>query len=319
MTRPRPAPLRPRRTAGAAAALWLGAVLAASAQERVTVFHAAVFEPVFAAVRPGAEKTLGVRLLTESGGSLQLLRRFADLGRDCDLMMLADPVLFRTVPAEFTWRLDIAGDEMVLAIGQRAPRTDEAEKDWAAVVLDPAVRLARADETLAPLGYRTLLVWQLVEQGGRPGFAAALREKTKLVVDDAGRVAALLKSGDVDYAFLYRTTCVAHAIRFIPLDPAVNLGAPDRDYSRASVTYPRRAGGRVEDVTVRGEPIVYSLSIPARAPRPDRARALVRHVLENRGADFDRGGFVRFKPRFYGPAAAFAPWADLAERKGEEP
>ncbi len=239
----------------------------------VSVFYAAAFEPVLHVLLPQAEREQDCVIASETGGSGNLMRKVTELGRDCDLMLLADGAYFKTRGnGRFSWRLEFMADELVLAVGQRAPRPDAAERDWVPVLLDPAVRLGRADETISPAGVRTRRVWQIREQAGSPGLEAALLARTALVADDVGTLSARLKAGDIDYAFLYRTTCLMQDIRYIRL-------------------------------TQEQDPIRYALSIPANAIHREKAEALVGRLLNNRTL-WEEKGFLPIPPRFYGEREA---------------
>lgn len=294
------------------------ALLAAcsSAPPPLTVFYAPAFEPVFHDQGTQLAEALGRPLRTETAASQTTLRKITELGRACDLVLLADSELFAQLggPA-FTWRIDFASDEMVLGVGIRAPRTDDAERDWPAVLLDPSVRIGRVDERLAPVGYRTLILWRLQESFGPPGLDERLEEKGGPVVSDLGKLAALLKAGDVDYAFLYRTACIMHDIRYIALPPAINMGSADVDYSHASVAFSIGEGTARSEVTMRGGPIVYGLSIPAQATHALDAALLIELLLTDAQA-WQRDGFTHFTPRFFGPTNEYPRFASVARYGG---
>jgi len=215
-------------------------------------------------------------------------------------MILADPAMFQTLGnGRFDWWIDFAGDEMTLAVGIRAPRTDDAERNWAAVLSDPGVRLARCDERISPAGARTLLVWERRERAGEPGLRDRLLARTGLVVDDVGTLAARLKAGETDYAFLYRSSCLLHELRHIRLEPECRL-ADD--------------GPRADPDAIR-----YALSIPRDAERPREAEALIRFFLEAGRAAWADAGFIAIRPRFYGSREDHARFRDLADYGGAFP
>ena len=194
--------------------------------DNVTVFHAASFSPVMNQLGRDLKDDLQIQLRTEPSGSQVVCRKVTELGRECDLMMVADGLLLKQIASSHcNWRIDFAHDEIVLGVGVRAMRVDDAEKNWVSVLKDDDVILGRVDENLAPLGYRTLLVWKLAEKLGNPGLARKLTDKCDKVVDDVSSLAALLTSGDVHYGFLYHSTCINYDIRYISLDKSINLGA----------------------------------------------------------------------------------------------
>ncbi len=264
----------------------------------VTIFSAAVFEPALYALRNSAGMDPGLRILTETGSSGNMIRRVTELGRACDLMLLADPEYFKTLgEGRFSWRIDFAGDEMVLAVGIRAPLTDIAERNWPEALLDPRPRLARVDETTSPAGARTLLVWSRSEEDGHPGLREQLLARTVLVVDDVGTIAARLRAGDVDYAFLYRSSCMLHELRHIRLAPRLRLAEADDLHDPQAIR--------------------YALSIPYGAAHPCAAEALIRVLLDPALNFVADSGFIQYPPRFYGPRDAYARFRDITAYGGE--
>ena len=131
------------------------------------IFHAAGLTPVLDAVRGDAERDLGIRLQAEGSGSQVACRKLSELGRDADLVGVADAALVEALlNGVCSWRIDFANDEVVLAVGSRARYAGDAEEDWVSVLSGRDVRIGRVDENQGPIGYRTLLVWKLAEARG---------------------------------------------------------------------------------------------------------------------------------------------------------
>ena len=284
------------------------------------IFHAAGFAPFLEQIRDDCRRDLVVDLQTEGSGSQEACRKVSELGRPCDLLVLADNQLAAALLGRgCRWRIDFAADECVLGVGTRAPQVERAQKDWPAVVLDDRVRLARVDETLSPIGYRTLLVLTLQERLGCPGLCERLLGKCSQVVDDVERLPPLLRSGQADYAILYRSTCIAHGIRYVELDPRVNLGSPEVDYTRAEVRFAKLKSGDREMVVIRGSPIVWSMVRPADGDGRDPA-AFLDYVLSQKAGDLDAVGLRPLRrARFFGPADAYQPFRALADHAGDTP
>jgi molybdate/tungstate transport system substrate-binding protein len=287
------------------------------ADNDITVFYAPCFSPVMDEIRTEVEKELHLKLRGEVSGSQVVCRKVSELGRECDIMMSADQTLFKKItPSHTGWRLDFSHDEIVLGVGIRAQGVDEAEKNWPPVLLAQETILGRVNENLGPIGYRTLLCWKLKENKGSPGLMEKLKAKAEKVVDHVGHLAALLKTGDIHYGFLYRTTCIKYDIRFIPLDSAINLGSHDVDYSGAQIRLNNPRGGKQPGLTVTGAPITYSLTIPINAPNKKQAILFINWLLANRVSLFKEQGFRFFKPVFYGTKEDYLPFKDLADYKG---
>jgi molybdate/tungstate transport system substrate-binding protein len=288
----------------------------------VVLFHAAGLTPFVDRIRDRVRDELGIALRPEASGSQAACRKLTETGRQADLLMLADNRLVETLLAGHAdWRIDFATDAVVLGVGVRAPDVAQAEADWPGVLLQPRVRIARVDETLGPIGYRTLLVWRLREQRlGPDGLHEALLEKSEPVVDHVSRLPPLLRTGQVHYAFLYRSLCTASDLRFIELDPRVNLSDPAVDYSGTSVTFDRLQAGAPESITLRGAPIVWTLTIPHKAGQREAATRLVRYLLASCRDELARTGFEPLEPaRYYGPEDRHPALRTVAPRRGPQP
>lgn len=283
-----------------------------SAGDDVKVFGAANFSPILRGCKEAAEKALGSKLVMEFSGSQVACRKISELGRDCDLLILADNALFKKLVAkECKWRLDFACDSMVLGVGSRARRSDDAERDWRGVILDPAVSWGRVDENLAPVGYRTLLLLKLADPSG--ALLEKLLAKADRKCDDVSAMAALLRNGDLDYGFLYRSASLNYDIRFVELPAEIDMGSEKADYSKASVSFRNTAG---KEIKVSGSPICYALSIPAKSANAEGALKFVRFLLADSSKRMESSGLRLFKPKFYGTKEDFEPLKDFAVHAG---
>jgi molybdate/tungstate transport system substrate-binding protein len=284
----------------------------------VRVFHAAGLTPLFDQIRDRCAQEIGLKILNEGSGSQVACRKVSELGRACDLLCLADNALVaELLKNKCRWRIDFASDQVVLGVGKLAPDVAQAEKDWPGVLLRQDVRIARVDENLGPIGYSTLLVWKLKENLDTPGLSARLVGKCASVEDDVSKLPPLLKSGQIDYAFLYRSTCIAHGIRFIELGPEIHLGDPNRDYSAASVTFRKLSSDPSQQITVRGRPIVWALTVPAQGAQQEPAERLIRYLLKEARPVLSDNGFVPLaSPVFYGPKEDYPPFEGCAKYGG---
>jgi len=285
--------------------------------DNLAIFLAPCFSPVIDSVRNPAESQLNLKLITETSGSQVAVRKVTELGRNCDLLMLADKSLFKQIASSHcTWRIDFLNDEIVLGVGIRAKRADDAEKNWVQVLLDDQIKIARVDENLGPIGYRTLLVWKLMEPKGYPGLMEKLKGKSEKPVENVENLAVLLKSGEADYGFAYKTTCINNDIRYITLDKDINLSSYQIDYSKAEVRFKKLKSGAEEFVSVKGEPITYSLSIPLNAQNKPGAVKFVKYILSKKD-EFALSGFTLIKPIFFGNRQDYEPFKDITEYSGD--
>jgi molybdate/tungstate transport system substrate-binding protein len=290
----------------------------ASASCDVRLFYAAGMAPV---VQELVKQCRGdsIEVKAEGGGSLEVCRKVTELHRDADVLMLADNRLVAThLGGVCQWRIDFARDELVLGIGIHAPNVDKAERAWTEAIVDSAVRLARVDEKIGPLGYWTLIALTLQERSGPAGLCDLFVKRCAKVVDDAGRIVPLLKTGETDYAFLYRSTCTVNQIRFIPLDSTINLGSLNVNYGSARISYTVGNAESAKTVTVKGAPVVWSLCMPRTSLNADCARRMVARLLTNRASLLESRGFHCIDPpRVYGDTSGMGALATLVTLSGE--
>jgi molybdate/tungstate transport system substrate-binding protein len=247
----------------------------------------------------------------ENSGSLEAARKLTELGKIPDVIGVADygviPKLL--IPRHATWFATFARNSMVLIYTDESAGASEINgQNWWQVLLRPDVRSGRADPTLDPNGYRTLMAFQLAEKFYKqPGLAGRLERALppKYIRPKEADLTALVQAGELDYSWSYASIAKTAGLRHVELPPEVNLSDPKLAewYSQARVRIPgaHRAGS--DSVEFRGEPIVYALTIPTAAPHPRTAQAFVRFIFSPEGQNIlkDNGFTVLEKPLLGGP------------------
>ena len=262
---------------------------------RIVVYNAGSLAlPIRAALDSFAARE-NVTVDQENAGSLETARKLTELGKIPDLVGVADyeviPLLL--IPDHATWYAKFARNRMVLAFTDRSNGAAEINtNNWWQIVTRPNVQVGRADPSLDPNGYRTLLVWQLAERlYKQPGLenrflvSAPQRNVRPKEADLVG----LLQAGEFDYIWSYESIAQGVGLRYVTLPAAVDLSAPaaSADYAFAST---RIAGKSVRDsVTMRGQPIVYAFTVPTRAPHPDIAAKFAQYLASPDGRRVLRG------------------------------
>jgi molybdate/tungstate transport system substrate-binding protein len=262
---------------------------AGSAGGAIVVFTAAsVAIPIRAALDTFAARE-HVTVDQENGGSLDIARKLTELHQIPDVVVLADYKVFPKLlmPDQTTWYADFARNRMVLAFTDKSKFASEVDSaNWPMILQRPGVQLGRANPDLDPNGYRTLLTMQLAEQYYKqPGLYDTLIKLSpaKNVRPKEADLVGVLQAGEFDYIWSYESLARATKLRYITLPSAIDLGtAGDTDiYAKASV---RVAGKTPRDtLTIKGEPIVYALSIPKAAPHPQVAERFVAFLLSPEG------------------------------------
>ena len=117
----------------------------------------------------------GVDVLTESHGSIQVLRHVTELGDRMDFVASADeqlipPLMYDRVDEETgkpyaSWYCTFATNRMVLAISPQSPLVGELTAgNWYRRLTEPDVRFGLADPRFDAAGYRALMLLQLAER-----------------------------------------------------------------------------------------------------------------------------------------------------------
>ncbi|MCX7682711.1 MAG: tungstate ABC transporter substrate-binding protein WtpA [Anaerolineae bacterium] len=254
-------------------------------QGTLVVFHAgSLTMPVELLTRAFNARYPRVTFATEAAGSLVSARKVSELGRQADLVISADyTVIDRLlIPAFADWNIQFARNSMVIAYTDRSRYADEINaQNWYEILTREGVIYGHSDPQADPCGYRALLVWQLAElHYQQPGLYTRLREHCppSHIRPKETDLIPLLQSGDMDYAFQYRSVAVQHGLKFLELPDEINLSRPELAdfYRRATVDI---AGAE----TQVGMPIIYGVTIPRNAPRPDLAVRFLAFLLGPEG------------------------------------
>ena len=261
----------------------------ALAAEKITIYHAgslaapmAKIEALYEAANPGVD------VLRESGGSAALARKITDLGGGCDVFLSADYMVIEKLlrPAGADWNVTFASNAIVLMYGPKSKYKDEINtKNWTKVMMKPDVRWGHSEPDADPCGYRSLMVLQLAEKyyGDKGLYERAMKDPQRAVRQKAIELVAMVESGAMDYAFEYKSVAVQHNLSYVELPKEINLMDPalDKEYATVSVELAGKEPGT--KMKVKGEPIVYGLTIPKTAPNAKGAMSFVKFVLDPKG------------------------------------
>jgi molybdate/tungstate transport system substrate-binding protein len=249
----------------------------------------------------------------ENAGSLETARKLTELGKIPDIVAVADyeviPLLL--VPDHATWYAKFARNRMVLAYQDRSRGAAEINTDnWWQVVIRPGVQVGRADPSLDPNGYRTLLVWQLAERFYKqPGLGERLLAAAppRNVRPKEADLVGLLQAGEFDYIWSYESIAQGVGLRYVKLPEAIDLSA-ETDSSAYAVASVRVAGKTPRDsLTMRGQPIIYAFTIPSRAPHVALAAKFAAYLASADGRRVLRGAKLDVLDRYIVVGAGAPP------------
>jgi molybdate/tungstate transport system substrate-binding protein len=257
---------------------------------KLVIFHAgSLTVPMKALAEAFQALHPNVTFETEASGSNSAARKISELDREADVMMSADYTIIDKllIPDWAQWNIRFARNTMVIAYTRQSQHADEiSAENWYEVLTRDGVIYGHADPDADPCGYRTLLVWQLAEKHyGVPGLYATLDEHCppRNVRPKSVELIALLETGDMDYAWEYRSVAVQHGLDFVELPDEINLSQVEHAefYAEASVDIVGNEPNTT--MTIEGKPIVYGVTIPDVALSPDLALEFVKFLLGPEG------------------------------------
>jgi molybdate/tungstate transport system substrate-binding protein len=259
-----------------------------SASPLLVMNAASVTRPMKAVLDSFAARS-HVKYALEPGASLEIARRISELGREPDVVVLADPEVFPNLlmPQYTNWYALFGRNRIVLAYTDKSRGAREiTATNWRQVIQRAGVETGRADPNTDPSGYRALLTFQLAEQFyHEPGLAnrllaaAAQRNVRPREADQL----ALLQTRELDYIWTYQNLADNDGLRYVKLPDAIDLGEPADSaiYARASTRVVGKRRG--DSITVRGAPILFAVSVGLHAPHADAAKRFVTFMLSPDG------------------------------------
>jgi molybdate/tungstate transport system substrate-binding protein len=90
----------------------------------------------------------------------------------------------------------------------------------------------------------------------------------------------MLKTGNMDYAWEYLSVAVQHGLKYLTLDPHINLGDYRYDdfYAQAAVQVTGKEPGSM--ITKKGQSVTYGVTLLRDAPNREAAVAFLRFLLD---------------------------------------
>lgn len=275
----------------------------AGVPDTLLIFEAGSLAGPIAAAATGFTARTGIAVKTESGGSLAQARKLTVEHRIPDVIALADanviPALL--IPRHARWYARFARNRVGLACGDRAHGASAlTDSTWWKVLSGDGVRSVRSDPNLDPGGYRAVIVMRLAERHyRRPGLAQRLLDHSVLYSSFPGKPNpdSLLKSGTVDYAWIYQSYAAEHGLHFFRLPSDMDLSDPADSAVYATVSLRVAGATNADTITVRGAPIIYGLTIPLHAPHRAAAERFVNYLFSPQGlADIRRAHMEPLDP-----------------------
>jgi len=268
------------------------------------------FEEDFSSYRPSGSLTVyKVEVQLEPAGSVQCVRKITDIGKEADVIAVADYSLIpkMMMPKYADWYLKFAKNRMVLAYTNKSRYADEINlTNWFQILRRPDVRWGFANPNIDPCGYRTPWVIQLAELEYKDSriFEDLIESNSAITVtgesniyiyrapenlepltgrlvikDKSVELIALLQSGGLDYAFEYLSVAIQHHLRYVELPESIDLSSENQMYIQLY--------SRMRAVILKGNltaaPIHYGVTVPKNAPHRELAEIFVKYMIDETG------------------------------------
>jgi len=264
-------------------AYWLGYLL----PDYLTMFHAGSLSvPMQKAGEEFSHRYPRARIASEASGSVDAIRKITDLNRSCDVLAVADYDLIpkRMYDGHASWVIIFASNEMVIAYTDGSKYSNEiSSTNWYEILSRADVTIGRSDPDCDPCGYRALMVFELASiYYSNPYINTTLWKHSNTVARPKSvELLALLESGQIDYAFEYKSVAVQHNLNYVELPNEINLSSWTMRDHYASVNVTISKGD--EHMVITGAPILYGVTIPKNAQHVSEAMDFIKLMLSQDG------------------------------------
>ncbi len=257
--------------------------------DEIIIFHAGSLSVPFRQLKDAYEKKIpNVKILLEPAGSLVCARKITELKKPCDILASSDYFVINEllIPQYASWSIRFATNELVVAYHDKSRYASEINfGNWIEVLSRDDVIYSRAEPDSDPCGYRTVLSFILAEKFyNQPGFKEKMTTKNKdFIRPKEVDLIALIESNAIDYMFQYKSVAIQHGLKYIELPDQINLSDPSMNeiYMTASLEVTGSSPG--SKMTVTGDYINYSLTIPDASTNKDAAIDFISFILSKEG------------------------------------
>jgi molybdate/tungstate transport system substrate-binding protein len=262
----------------------------AEGRQKVIIFHAGSLKVPMAEMEKRFEnKYPGIDVVREFGGSTKMARLIAEKNKSADIMASADfAVIDKTlIPEKAAWNIRFATNQLVLCYTDRSRFGNEVNVDnWYEILQQKEVSWGHSDPNLDPCGYRSLMVLQLAEKFYKqPGLYEQLIQSRpqENVRAKAVELVAMLKNGQMDYAWEYLSVAVQNDLKYVQLSDHINLGNYKFDdyYRQAEVKVTGKKIGTW--ITRTGKSCTYGVTMIKDGPNPDGSLLFLQYLLDPKG------------------------------------
>jgi len=249
------------------------------------LFHAGSLSvPIKEMIKEFNKEYPNVKVLAEAAGSVECARKISELKKPCDVFASSDVKVIdkNLIPDYADWSIKFCSNEMVIAYNEKSRKGSGINKDnWYDILLSDKVAFGRADPDADPCGYRAVFTAKLSEKYyNKKGLAdKILKKDTRHIRPKEVDLLALLESNTIDYIFIYKSVADQHKLKYIELPDEINLKNPKMDSLYSTVSLNVKGNKPGETKVLKGEAMIYGITIPKNAPNMKAALAFVEFFL----------------------------------------
>lgn len=225
-----------------------------------------------------------VNILLESAGSVASARKITDLNRPCDILASADYAVIDNmlIPKYASYNIRFVTNEMCIVYNEKSRYGAQlTQRNWYDLLMRSDVAFGRADPNADPCGYRTVMTLKLAEKYyKKPGLAGRIMGKDQQYMRPKEvDLLSLLESGSLDYIFIYKSVALQHQLKYLVLPDQINLKNPAYASTYATATAEINGKKPGEKETLKGEPMIYGVTMLKDAPNKEAAVAFLEFLL----------------------------------------
>jgi molybdate/tungstate transport system substrate-binding protein len=282
-------PAATRDSAGAATDTAAAAPRRLASDATVRIFSTTSLAAPMGAVADSFAAREAVSVIKETARSGDVTPNLTESTDVPDIIALADAGVFDRVlmPTYTTWYVRFARNRVVIAYRDSSRGAAAIDStNWWRILQRRGVRVGRADPGGDANAYRPLIVMRLAEshyrQRGLASKLLATSPSTSLRPTEADLIASL-QAGQLDYIWVHESAARAAQLAYVRMPHEIDLGNPADSALYAAAEIVVADSGSTDTVRVRGEPILYGLSIPTAAPSPRYAERFLRFLFSEDG------------------------------------
>lgn len=269
----------------------------------VIVFHAGSLNGPFQKIANAYEAIHPeIKVVLEGSGSREAARKVTELNRPCDIVASADYETIDTLmkPEFAKFNVFFARNKAVLVYTDKSKYGNEInEENWYEILARPDVEYGHTDPNLDPGGYRAVLSLQLAEKYYQlPGLYQRLENNfhPTNIVNDGKVIQEKLHAGQLDYFFMYESSAKQGGYHYVKLPEQLDFSSLEYAgyYQQAVLKLTGKAEGSF--VEVKGQPIIYGLTLVNNAPHRKEALEFLEFLLTDGQEFMNTAGFIPINP-----------------------